>query len=97
MASGVGYFMIGTRNNGTLWAGQVTSGFPPTFTANKIGTDTDWASVADDGAASDEMTKTNGTLWTLTFGSGTVTQVGTATNWVSVTSGGSHSLAIATP
>ena len=71
------------------------------FSASRIGTDFDWASIADGGGdlygATAEMTKTNGTLWTMTSSTNTPTQVGTATNWVTVGSGGSHALAIATP
>jgi alpha-tubulin suppressor-like RCC1 family protein len=89
-----GYWMIGTRTNGTLWVGQQNGIM---FSQTKFGTDTDWASIADGGVAAAQMTKTNGTLWTMTSSTNTPTQVGTATNWVSVGSGGSHSLAIATP
>jgi alpha-tubulin suppressor-like RCC1 family protein len=99
MSVGAGYWMIGTRTNGTLWVGQILDGL--VFSASRIGTDFDWASIADGGGdlygATAEMTKTNGTLWTLTSSTNTPTQVGTATNWVTVGSGGSHALAIATP
>jgi len=91
-------YLFATKTDGTLWRGQIVQvNFMPVFQIDQLGPDTDWASVAADGASNAEMTKENGTLWTWTAGTDAIAQVGTATNWASVTSGSAHSLVRSRP
>ncbi len=108
-----GYHTLAIKSDGTLWAwgnntdgrlgdGTIVNNIP---TPTRIGTDTNWASVAAKGNHS-LAKKTDGTLWAWGYnlygqlGDGTTTdklsptQIGTDINWSSLFSGSNHSLAI---
>jgi alpha-tubulin suppressor-like RCC1 family protein len=117
-----GFFTVAIKTDGTLWAwgnnyaGQLGDGCSPMSTCiesaipKKIGTNTDWASVAAGGNHVIAL-KTNGTLWAWgindygqlgnaaqspTAYSSVPVQIGTDTDWKSITAGDMHSLAIKT-
>lgn len=117
-----GFFTAAIKTDGTLWAwgsnysGQLGDGCSPMSTCvassipKKIGTDTDWASVAA-GANHVIALKSNGTLWAWgmnfdgqlgnaaqspTAYSSVPVQIGTDTDWKSIATGDMHSLAIKT-
>lgn len=109
---------LGVRGDGTLWAwgdnqhgqlGVTMSWFEPPLSTMpvRVGTATNWATVAASGTSSMAIRK-DGTLWGWgigyygQLGSGTVdsyptpVQIGTDTNWASVSMGSEHTAGIRT-